>query len=56
MNRQQVIDYLRKSLDNNLSESIRKQINSYTYYNTLSIQDEVHEFEQVMKYIEENLK
>lgn len=56
MDRQEVIDYLRKSLDKNLEELMRKRLNSMTYFDTYNIRNDVKEFEEVMEYIYKNLK
>lgn len=56
MNREETIEYLRKALDKNLEQMMRQRLNSYGYHDTFSIRSDIHEFEEVMKYIEENLK
>ncbi len=56
MDRVEVMTYLRKSLDNNLTDIMRRGLNSLSYSDTFYIRGEVRKFEEVIKYLEDNLK
>lgn len=55
-NKEQVIEYLEKHLDQSMEKNIRDKLGNFGYSNTWSIRHDVKEFESVMKYLKENLK
>lgn len=56
MNKEEVLQYLRKQLDKALEEDMRRELNRLGYMDTFHIRSDVKDFEEVMKYISDNLK